>query len=70
MVLHRLPAEQPRRLPTPPHVLEQEVEWEAIEGELAKIDAVQPQPPVEEQPINYELIAYTLVMLGNAQNPH
>ena len=40
MVLHRLPAAPPMLPPTLPSEHEQEVDWEAIEGELAIIDEV------------------------------
>ena len=40
VLLHRLSVEQPVRPPTPLPEAEQEVDWEALEGELAVIDEV------------------------------
>lgn len=65
---HRLLVTPPRSQMTLPHVIEQEVDWEALEGELVIIDAVPPPPPVQPH-IDWAILAYALMMLGNAQQP-
>ena len=64
VLLHRLPVEKPVRPPTPLPKAEQEVDWEALEGELAIIDEVQLLLTGPEQPlIDWALIVEVVVVV-------